>query len=490
MSRLNPLASVSGNYLDAAPKAALLPRRHLTLPGASERRLMLWLGDLVVIVGATIFAILLWAPRVHPGGSPDALLSHIPWATVLAATWAGWLLLSELYDLRRAAEAPSIAARILAGGGLILALYLVLFFLGGSAQGTVQVRAARAFTMRLIPVTSIAFSAVLLLGWRLLYARLVEHNPALRRRLLIIGDAAEARMLQTELDAFPLDYDVVGVVDPKEPASVLDATARLLNSQVDEAVLCAGDEVDGALFQTLMDGHALGLKVTTLPLLYERVTGRVAVEHIGSQWFVALPVEAARFELAARVTKRAFDLAGGLLMGVGLLIVLPFVALAIRFDSPGQVFYWQTRLGLYGRPYRVLKFRTMVQDAEKEGAQWASSSDARITRVGAFLRRSRLDELPQVLNVLKGEMSLVGPRPERPEFIATLQTQIPFYRTRLTGKPGVTGWAQVRYGYGSTVEDALVKLQYDLYYLRHQSLLFDLYILLRTVSVVLGMKGQ
>jgi lipopolysaccharide/colanic/teichoic acid biosynthesis glycosyltransferase len=173
-----------------------------------------------------------------------------------------------------------------------------------------------------------------------------------------------------------------------------------------------------------------------------------------------------------------------------LLVLLPFIALAIALDCPGPVFYRQVRSGRGGRQFQVWKLRTMVPNAEEEGKpQWATEEDERVTRVGRILRKTRLDELPQVINVMRGEMSIVGPRPERPEFIEELQERIPFYRTRLTIKPGLTGWAQIFYGYGSTVEDALIKLQYDLYYIRHWSLWLDLYVILKTVGVVLTLRG-
>ena len=180
-------------------------------------------------------------------------------------------------------------------------------------------------------------------------------------------------------------------------------------------------------------------------------------------------------------------------MAIGLIlaVVFPFVAIAIKLDSPGAIFYKQERVGQYGAKFTVYKFRSMVQNAERNGkAQWAVKGDARITKVGNFIRKTRLDELPQVLNVLRGEISMVGPRPERYAFIKELQQQIPFDRTRLAVKPGLTGWAQINYGYGSTIEDALIKLQYDLYYLKHWSPWLDFKILLRTFSVVLKMKGQ
>jgi exopolysaccharide biosynthesis polyprenyl glycosylphosphotransferase len=241
----------------------------------------------------------------------------------------------------------------------------------------------------------------------------------------------------------------------------------------------------------LMDCHERGVSVTPMALLYERITGKVAVEHIGDEWYLALPVQQSGTITLYRFIKRVMDLCGGFLLSLIFLAVLPFVAAAIKLDSRGPVFYFQERVGLHGRPFRVRKFRSMVQDAEGDGqARWAVKGDSRVTRVGALLRKTRLDELPQVLNVISGEMSLVGPRPERQQFIEQLQQQIPFYRARLAAKPGLTGWAQVSYGYGATVEDALIKLQYDLYYIKYPSPWFDLTIMLRTIGVVLRMKGQ
>jgi lipopolysaccharide/colanic/teichoic acid biosynthesis glycosyltransferase len=165
-------------------------------------------------------------------------------------------------------------------------------------------------------------------------------------------------------------------------------------------------------------------------------------------------------------------------------------ALVIKLDSRGPVFYSQTRMGLNGRPFKIVKFRTMIADAEAQtGAVFSRPGDARVTRTGRFMRRTRLDELPQIMNILKGDMSLVGPRPERPEHVVRLTEKIPFYRTRLVVRPGLTGWAQVRYAYGADDADALVKLEYDLYYIRHKSLLLDVNILIRTVGKVLRMSG-
>jgi exopolysaccharide biosynthesis polyprenyl glycosylphosphotransferase len=188
--------------------------------------------------------------------------------------------------------------------------------------------------------------------------------------------------------------------------------------------------------------------------------------------------------------KRLADLT---LSALGLILILPvmfLVALSIRIDTAGPIFYRQIRLGRGGKPFSIIKFRSMLMNAEQDGKpRWATRRDKRITRVGAFLRRTHLDELPQLLNVLRGDMSLVGPRPERPEFIEQLQQKIPFYRTRLMIKSGVTGWAQINYDYGNTVEDAKIKLQYDFYYLRHWSMRLDVYILFQTFWKVFKFNG-
>jgi exopolysaccharide biosynthesis polyprenyl glycosylphosphotransferase len=195
-----------------------------------------------------------------------------------------------------------------------------------------------------------------------------------------------------------------------------------------------------------------------------------------------------RFE---RIGKRGLDLICGLIIAAIFVVVFPFVAIAIKLDSPGDIFYKQERVGLYGAKFTIYKLRSMVQNAERNGqAQWAVKGDSRITTVGNFIRKTRLDELPQVINVLKGEMSMVGPRPERQQLIDKLAQQIPNFDRRLAVKPGLTGWAQVNYGYGSTVEDARIKLNYDLYYCKHQSLGLDFKILLKTFAVVLKMQGQ
>jgi lipopolysaccharide/colanic/teichoic acid biosynthesis glycosyltransferase len=235
----------------------------------------------------------------------------------------------------------------------------------------------------------------------------------------------------------------------------------------------------------------MGAPVVSMTTLYERLTGRVAVEHASQNIENATGQSDSAFLRMYGVAKRIVDLVGAFLAGIPFLILIPFVMLANAFLSRGPLFFRQTRVGKGGKLFEVVKFRSMNPDAEDQsGAVWASEDDDRVTALGHWLRRTHLDELPQVINVIKGEMSLVGPRPERPEFVAALSQSIPFYRARHAVRPGITGWAQIHQDYGDSYERAKEKLEYDLYYLKRQSPVLDTEIILRTFTKVLGLKGR
>jgi sugar transferase (PEP-CTERM system associated) len=238
----------------------------------------------------------------------------------------------------------------------------------------------------------------------------------------------------------------------------------------------------------LLECRIGGVPIMDLAYFYERTKAEVPVDSLKASWLVY--GDGFVQGRAREFTKRVFDVvSSSLLLLVGAPIMV-LTALAIRLDSVGPVLYRQERVGLGGHGFMCIKFRSMRTDAEKDGvARWASKNDSRITRVGAFIRKTRIDELPQLFSVLKGEMSMVGPRPERPSFVAQLREQIPFYDLRHTVKPGLTGWAQVRYAYGASLEDARKKHQFDLYYVKNNSLLLDLQVLIETVSVVLFREG-
>jgi sugar transferase (PEP-CTERM system associated) len=263
-----------------------------------------------------------------------------------------------------------------------------------------------------------------------------------------------------------------------------------IEQDVDEIVVAMDDRRQGFPLHEFLECRLAGIEVVELPTFLERETGKLRLDVTSPSWFIF--AEGFRASPVQQGLERGFDLlASSLLLVVG----MPFIALtamAIKLEDgwAAPVLYRQRRVGQHGRIFDVMKFRSMRVDAEKPGeARWATADDPRVTRVGSFIRKTRLDELPQLFNVLRGNMSFVGPRPERPEFVDRLERTIPYYRERHTVKPGITGWAQLCYPYGASEKDALEKLQYDLYYVKNRSLLFDLAIIMQTVEVVLWGKG-
>jgi sugar transferase (PEP-CTERM system associated) len=326
-------------------------------------------------------------------------------------------------------------------------------------------------------------------------------STLLPHRILVLGTGSEARLVESSLAAAnPLGVRLVGfyalekvrenIVSPTSivPAGEsLDETVRQF--RVDEVIVAVRQQRGGVLpLRELLDCRLEGVTVTDLAGYFERVHGQVPIESLKVSWLIY--GEGFRQNWSRAVVKRTFDI----VVSAALLVVAaPVIALAsllIALEGGGPIIYRQDRIGYRGQRFTVYKLRSMSKDAEKDGKPaWAGKNDARVTRVGRWIRRARIDELPQLLNVLKGEMSFVGPRPERPEFVAMLTEQIPYYAVRHSVKPGLTGWAQVRYSYGATVEQSVRKLEYDLYYVKNHTLLLDLVILLETVRVVLLGEG-
>ncbi|MDE3091938.1 MAG: sugar transferase, partial [Chloroflexota bacterium] len=323
-------------------------------------------------------------------------------------------------------------------------------------------------------------------------------------RALIVGAGRAGQAIAATIRTqFEPHYDVIGFVDddPSKQGQVIEGLtvlgkhadlARLCQQQhVNEVIWSVTRDVSDGMFRALLDVQEQGIQVLPMQLLYEQITSRVPVEYIGDSWYVALPLEHAGTGGLYPALKRIFDFAFALIGTIGLGALLPFIALAMRLESPGPIFYAQERVGQGGRVFRVRKIRTMVMDAERHGqALWAAQNDPRITRVGRLLRKMHLDELPQFWNILRGEMSVVGPRPERPEFVAQFEQQVPFYRLRHAVKPGMAGWAVLNAGYVDSMDDARLRVEYDLYYIKHQSMWMDLWILFRMVGHVLAFKGR
>jgi exopolysaccharide biosynthesis polyprenyl glycosylphosphotransferase len=347
------------------------------------------------------------------------------------------------------------------------------------------------------------FASILTLAWRAIYIRLYT-SSGLMRRVLIVGAGKAGHSLADIYRKFsPPPFILIGYIDDdlrKQAKSyhgfaVLGSSQKLLEMiethRISDIVVAINGEIKGETFQTILDAQEQGVEVTRMPIMYEEMTQRVPVEHLESDWVIRSFVDQVRVSGVYELFKRLMDIFGGLLGLLIFAIIFPFTAIAIVVESGFPIFYSQERLGKGGRLFRIYKFRSMMQDAEADGeARPATVNDPRVTRVGNFLRRTRLDEMPQFLSVLTGEMSLVGPRAERPELVAQFQKQIPFYRARLLVKPGLTGWAQINYGYVASVKETVVKLEYDLYYIKHRTLNMDFNIVLRTIGTVLRRTGR
>jgi exopolysaccharide biosynthesis polyprenyl glycosylphosphotransferase len=329
-----------------------------------------------------------------------------------------------------------------------------------------------------VPLETGLLFAAGVFGSVLVWDRVSENVLAGRRRVLVVGSSGVDDLVADELtDSRNAHFDLVGAVSVPE-----ELTAVVAAQRPDIVVLTDVGTYDDAI-DGLLDAHA-NVRVASLPSFFDYAFGRVPIDQITPAWFMSMLHP--RQHIYARFTKRVFDVFVALIGLVLAAPVLAVLAIATKLSDGGPVLYRQTRMGEHGRRFRIYKLRSMRLDAEAEGAAFAAADDPRTTRLGCFLRRTHLDEIPQLWNVLRGDMSIVGPRPERPEFIARLEDAVPFWNRRLLVKPGVTGWAQVRCGYASDTEAMKTKLSYDLWYLRHQSLLLDLVVCALTFSSLFG----
>ncbi len=412
--------------------------------------------------------------------------------TIFVASVAqGCLYYADLYDLRLVADRRELFVRVvqaLAAASFLLALVYYWF------EDLVIGRGVFAIAS--------VFVITLAIGWRLVFVWL-SRRVSPRERLLLVGTNAAAVTLAQEIfdRRDELGVEIVGFVDP-DPTKVgtslinpgivgtIEEIPEIVRSRsVDRVVVSLADARGKLPMDKLLDMKLNGVTFDHLASVYEEYTGKIAVDNLRPSWLIFSSGFKKSHVLAT--AKRALDL---FVAGVGVVLALPLmllVALAVKVTSKGPILYHQRRVGLNGQLFTVHKFRTMRPDAEAaSGPVWASKSgDPRVTPIGRMMRRTRLDELPQLWNVLIGEMSFVGPRPERPEFVSELTQQIPYYGQRHVIRPGLTGWAQVRYTYGASKEDALQKLQYDLFYIKNLSLSLDLFIILETVKTVVLRRG-
>ena len=444
------------------------------------RTLVLFGGEALLVLTSFLIA----AVWQHPEDSYVVLNYEGGYYKIIVATVAV-LIFSHLFDLYE-------PARLNARGELYFRLLLVpgVLALTIAAVGYIFPRVLlgnNSVVLGLLLVTMALF------GWRMMYAWLVQ-QPYLRERVYVLGVGERAQRLVNGLRSrTELGVEVIGWSGNVEGAITREAIAahlmELMQSHRVHRVIVAMSDRRGTLpVLEMLQLRLNGIKIEEATSWLEKISGRIEVDNLYPSWLIF--ADGFRFSASFLVLRRIIAiLASGVILLV-VLPVIPFVILAIKLDSRGPVLYRQKRVGLGSKVFYCYKFRTMRQDAEVDtGATWALDDDPRITRIGKFLRTARLDEIPQLWCVLKGDMSFVGPRPERPEFVEMLAREIPFYEVRNAVRPGITGWAQVRYKYGNTVEDSKEKLQYDLYYIKNMSLGLDVMIMFQTIKIVLLGRG-
>ena len=447
----------------------------------SPRGLTVFGCEILLIFGSVAIA-----ARAHGAGADVA---HDVWKIALITGLCQLCFYyNDLYDLTIVHSSRELLIRLLQAAGAATILVALLYLLIPSiALGN------RIF------VSSLVIFLIAIIAWRLLFNRLA-YASNLEERVLIVGTGATARMVARQIQAqHDFGYRVIGyiedaptrgqgVLNPATLGAAEDIPRIVEHYAVDRIIVGLSDRRGRLPISELLQAKLSGVRVEDATTTYERLTGKILIDDLKPSWLIFS--DGFVISRWTRFSKRLFDL---VFASVGFALAAPLTlltALAVYLDSDGPVLYCQERVGEQGRTFTVFKFRSMRVDAEREGTpMWAKAKDDRVTRVGRFIRKTRLDELPQLWNVLRGDMSFVGPRPERAFFVEQLAKEIPFYQQRHAVKPGVTGWAQIKYEYGSSIEDAMEKLRYDLYYIKHLSIALDLSIVFDTVKVVMFGKG-
>jgi exopolysaccharide biosynthesis polyprenyl glycosylphosphotransferase len=398
----------------------------------------------------------------------------------------------ELYDLQKASQLDTTFKNIVISASIVVLFYLLTPVLSPFLPEE-----------RLQIVYFYITIIVSILIWRLIYINLIE-SPRFYKRVLLLAEVSNIADLVDALDISDPNYKIVGFINSEistsdtakynglkqfEPQHFLE----IIKSEKISEVLVASfntELITPEVYHNLMVLLERGFKIRDYTQVYEELLQKVPVQFVGKDFYKYFPFSRSNENQLYMLFQRTFDIIFavlGLLLGF---LLLPLILFGNLVANKGPLFYSQKRVGRNRKLFRIIKLRTMVVNAEKDGAKWAQKNDSRITKFGKFLRGSRLDEVPQFYNVLKGEMSIIGPRPERPIFVNELTQVIPFYETRHIIKPGLTGWAQVNTRYGSSVDDSLTKLQYDLYYIKHRSIFLDFSIFIKTLSTVLYYRGQ
>lgn len=445
---------------------------------------LLWLVDLAMLMGANELSWQLRAGQIgiDSGAFVDRILPHLGFAGMIVTA----MIAVGVYGPDALRSMRFAAARLLVAISLgVIALAFIDFVIAGQTFW----RSTLAYAM--------ALAFVLLIADRLLLGTFLG-TSAFRRRVLVLGAGHRAQRLRELGERPESGFAIVGYVGMSEASSMIEEsiprsaihnlTRFVENLGVAEVVLALEERRNSLPLKDLVRIKTTGVHVNEFSSFLERETGRVDLDTVNPSWLIFSDGFSSGRAISS-VAKRLFDISASTLLLALTAPVIVIFALLVKLDSKGPAFFRQRRVGLFGESFDVIKLRSMRTDAEAGGAQWASKDDPRVTRVGKFIRKVRIDELPQTWSVLKGQMSFVGPRPERPEFVAELEEQLPYYAERHMVKPGITGWAQINYPYGASIEDSRHKLEYDLYYAKNYTPFLDLLILLQTLRVVLWSEG-
>lgn len=414
------------------------------------------------------------------------------WTLVLVLYITVFGTIFELYDLQKASKLEIIISNIVLTSSITVLFYLLTpFFTPTLPDNRLQ-----------IIYFYLAF-VISLTVWRWAYVTFIS-SPRFYKKVLLVGEISNIEPIAKSLKESDPNYKIVGFINCEDEYGEKvkfkglkeykpqDFVQIIKSQKVSEIVVASynSETITPEIYNDLITLLEKGFTIREYTQVYEELNYRVPVQFVGKDFYKYFPFSRSNqnklYLLYRRISDIVFSIFG-LIIGI---ILLPIILIGNLIGNKGPLFYKQERIGKNGSPFSIIKLRTMIKNAEKDGMKWAQKNDSRVTKFGKFLRRARIDEIPQFINVLKGEMSLIGPRPERPFFVQELSRIIPFYETRHIVKPGLTGWAQVNSRYGSTIDDSLIKLQYDLYYIKHRSLFLDLNIVIKTLSTIIFFRGQ
>lgn len=453
----------------------------------SERKVLLRIFDVLLVLSSLYLVSELFDLEYF-----NISEEHWVWSIVLCVYLLVFSTIFELYNLQKASNLQKTVKNIFAAVSLTVLLYLFTpFYTPKLPSNRLQI---------LVFFGIITFTLFI---WRLAYIKLIS-APRFFKRILVVGDSFDIELIAEALQKSDPNYQVIGYVNTdinNDEQSEFKNLVQIDVNVIDDAIkqyhineiVVASSYTEGVmlpLYNKLITLLEDGFPIREYTQVYEEVTHRIPVQHIDKDFYKFFPFSRSNQNKFYLFYHRLFDVLVSVLGVLLSTILLPFILIGNLVANRGPLFYTQERIGKNGKPFKIMKLRTMVVDAEVSGAQWAKKNDTRTTPFGKFLRRSRIDEIPQFYNIILGHMSIIGPRPERPMFVKELSSIIPFYETRHVVKPGLTGWAQVNTSYGSSYADSLEKLQYDLYYIKHRSVYLDISIVLKTLSTIIFYRGQ